>query len=184
MRRFVWQAALLVVLAIVPAGVSLFASHANASVAYESPYTFEQTFGTAFRLIRVDLSLKITEKDIENGYLLFDYTSPESGKQVHPGSIEVVRGRETVHVAVQLPALPSYHEQMIVDALARKLVTEHGDPPKKNRPAPPSGDDAGTGDANPSASRRARYSSFSMTGKLSDEVALSSGGCACGTSGG
>jgi hypothetical protein len=134
--------------------VSLFASHASASAAHESPYTFEQTFGTALRLIRVDLGLKITEKDIENGYLLFDYTSPESGRRVHPGSIEVVRGQEYVHVAVQLPALPSYHEQMIVDALARKLVAEHGDPPKKPRPAPPpSGDDAGAGDASPSAER-------------------------------
>jgi hypothetical protein len=32
-----------------------------------------------------------------------------------------VRGRETTHVAVQLPTLPQYHEQMIIDALTRKL---------------------------------------------------------------
>ena len=113
---------------------------AEASVAYASPYTFEQTFGTALRLIRVDLGCTITEKDVENGYLLFDYTSPESGSRIHHGSIEVVRGKLGAHVSVQLPTLPQYHEQMIVDALAKKLQREHGDPPAA---PPPKAEDAG-----------------------------------------
>jgi hypothetical protein len=133
-----------------PVFVALSSEDASASIAYESPYTFEQTFGTALRLVRVDLGCKITEKDADNGYLLFDYTSPESGKQIHHGSIEVVRGRDGAHVTVQLPALPSYHEQMIVDALVRKLPAEHGDPPPRSRPAPvspPDGDGGPTDDA-------------------------------------
>jgi hypothetical protein len=135
-----------------PAYAALRTGDAIASVAYDSPYSFEQTFGTALRLVRVDLGCKITEKDEGNGYLLFEYTSPESGKRAHRGSIEVVRGKQGTHVAVQLPTLPSYHEQMIVDALSRKLLAEHGEPPRaKPAPAPPPPpDDAGTGDGGPS----------------------------------
>ena len=134
-----------------PAYLTLRSEDAVASVAYDSPYTFEQTFGTALRLVRVDLGCKVTEKDADNGYLLFDYTSSESGKQVHHGSVEIVRGKSRMHVTVQLPSLPRYHEQMIVDALARKLLAEHGDPPR-NKPTPPPAppDDAGAGgDAQP-----------------------------------
>jgi hypothetical protein len=148
MRRLV-QVVLLAVALAAPAFVALRSEEACASVAYESPYTFEQTFGTALRLVRVDLGCKITEKDGDNGYLLFDYTSTESGKQVHHGSVEVVRGRLGAHVSVQLPSLPRYHEQMIVDALARKLASDHGDPPSREKPAPaPADGDAGAaGDA-------------------------------------
>jgi hypothetical protein len=130
-----------------PAFVALHSQEAYASVAYESPYTFEQTFGTALRLVRIDLGCKITEKDVDNGYLLFDYTSTESGKQVHHGAIEVVRSREGARVSVQLSSLPRYHEQMIVDALARKLVAEHGEPPSRDKAPPPTDADGGVEDA-------------------------------------
>jgi hypothetical protein len=140
MRRLV-QVVLLAAALAAPVLVAFHSEEAHASVAYESPYTFEQTFGTALRLVRVDLGCKITEKDADNGYLLFDYTSTESGKQVHHGSVEVVRARPGARVSVQLPSLPRYHEQMIVDALARKLATDHGDPPSRDRPPP--ADDAG-----------------------------------------
>jgi hypothetical protein len=151
MRRLV-HVLLLATALTAPAFVALHSQEAYASVAYESPYTFEQTFGTALRLVRVDLGCKITEKDADNGYLLFDYTSTESGKQVHHGSVEVVRLRQGARVSVQLPSLPRYHEQMVVDALARKLVAEHGEPPAHDKaPSPPSDTDAdgGTGDASP-----------------------------------
>src|SRR3954462_4858395 len=115
MRRFLPALAVAVALAA-PAVIALQGGEAQASVAYESRYTFEQTFGTALRLLRVDLGCKITEKDVDNGYRLFDYTSSESGKQVPHGSVEVVRTRQGSHVSVQLTSLPRYHEQMIVDA--------------------------------------------------------------------
>lgn len=135
MRRL---AKALVVLAVlmIAAAIELPALEARASVAYASPYTFEQTFGSALRLVRIELGCVITEKDVENGYLLFDYTSPESGSRVHHGSVEVVRGKPGSHVSVQLPTLPQYHEQMIVDALVKKLAAEHGAPPAPP-PAPP-----------------------------------------------
>lgn len=118
--------------------VPAFEPEALAATAYESPYSFEQTWGTAIRLVRVDLGLKITEKDPEHGYLLFEYTSPESGKRVHAGSIEVVRsGKDVVRVTAKLPTMPSYHERMIVDALAKKLSVEYGDPPPRKPDPPP-----------------------------------------------
>ena len=132
-----------------PALVALHEGSAAASVPYESPYTFEQTFGTAMRMIRVDMGFKIKEKDVDNGFLLFEYTSPESGKKPTAGSIECVRTAKGIHVAVQLPQMPRYHEQMMVDTLAKKLIAEHGDPPEKARPpAPPpphNGDEADGG---------------------------------------
>lgn len=136
MRRLAHAAAIALALLFAAAAL-LSPESASAAAGYTSPYTFEQTFGSALRLLRVDLGLKITEKDVEGGYLLFDYTSPESGRRVHTGSIEVVRGRDAVSVTVQLPALPRYHERMILDGLVKKLTTEHGEPPKRPRPAPP-----------------------------------------------
>jgi hypothetical protein len=146
MRRLA-QLLLLALALAAPAFVALRSDDASASVAYDSPYSFEQTFGTALRLVRVDLGCKITEKDLESGYLLFEYTSPESGKRVHRGSVEVVRGKQGAHVSVQMPSLPRYHEQMVVDALVRKLLADHGEPPPRARssPAQPPSDDAGAG---------------------------------------
>lgn len=139
-------AILLAAALVAPAYVALGSGDASANVGYESPYTFEQTFGSALRLVRVDLGCKVTEKDADNGYMLFEYTSPESGKRQHRGSIEVVRNKKGTLVSVQLSSLPQYHEQMIVDALAKKLHAEHGDPPRV-RPAPVEREDAGAGDA-------------------------------------
>jgi hypothetical protein len=132
MRRFIQI--VLVGFALLMVGFALTrAPDANASVAYVSPYTFEQTYGGGLRLLRVDLGYKILEKDKDTGYILFEYSSPESGNKVYPGSMELVETKEGVHVAVQIPAMPQYHERMIVDALAKKLSTEYGEPPKRDK---------------------------------------------------
>jgi hypothetical protein len=106
---------------------------ANAKSAYESAYGFDLTWNAGMRLVRVDLGLKISEKDEGAGYLLFDYKSPESGNKPVPGSMEFIRVKDTgaVRVIVQIPQMPGYHEQVVVDQLARKLRHEYGDPPKK-----------------------------------------------------
>lgn len=142
MRRL--RAIVLLVFALgAPVAAGLGAGEASAGVVYSSPYTFEQTFGTALRLVRVDLGFKIIEKDAASGYLLFEYRSPESGNRVTQGAIEIVDGRAGVHVAVQLPSMPRYHEQVLLDGLVKKLASEHGDPPKRSSPGP----DAGPPDA-------------------------------------
>jgi hypothetical protein len=66
--------------------------------------------------------------------------------------MEFIRSKDTgaVRVVVQIPQMPGYHEQVLVDQLARKLRNEYGDPPKKPPPAPPPPKDAGPdGDAPP-----------------------------------
>lgn len=130
-------------------GIAAAAWPADAKGSYDSQYGFERTWNAGLRLVRVDLALKVTEKDEANGYLLFDYRSPESGAKPCPGSMEFIRSKDdgAVRVVVQIPQMPGYHEQVMVDALARKLRAEYGEPPKK---APVSGPkDAGPPDAEP-----------------------------------
>lgn len=150
MHRLLRVLAILFALAL-PVTLLVWSGDVRASASYSSPYTYEQTYSTALRMLRVDLGLKVTEKDVENGYILFEYTSPESGKRTCAGAIELVRSKARVQVTVQIPAMPQYHEQMIADALAKKLSTDHGEPPKKKDPPPPPppADDAGAPDAPP-----------------------------------
>ena len=126
-------------------GLAAHATRADAEAALESPYGYDRTWNAALRLVRVDKSWKIVEKDEASGYILFEYRSPENTKPVS-GSVELVRGRDSiVNVLVQLPQMPRYHEQVVVDALAAKMRREYGDPPppKKTpdapREAPPDG---------------------------------------------
>jgi len=126
------------------------ASLADAKATYESPYGYVRTWNAAMRLVRVDNGWKVTEKDEANGYLLFEYRSLENAK-VAPGSIELVRPHDAdgpVSVVVQLPQMPHYHEQVILDGLASKMRREYGDPPETHRPAPDPGSppDGGEGD--------------------------------------
>ncbi|MBX3200880.1 MAG: hypothetical protein KF894_22265 [Labilithrix sp.] len=125
------------------APLALQSEEASAKSAYESAYGYDRTWNAGMRLVRVDLGLKISEKDEGAGYLLFDYLSPESGKKPVPGSMEFIRSKDTgaVRVVVQIPQMPGYHEQVVIDSLARKLRNEYGDPPK--RPTPPAPKDAG-----------------------------------------
>ncbi len=136
MRRFM-RVLLIVFASLLPISLVVWSGDVRANASYSSPYTFEQTYSTALRLLRVDLGYKVTEKDAENGYILFEYTSPESGKRTCSGAIELVKSKQRIQVTVQIPAMPQYHEQMIADALSKKLSTDHGEPPKKTTPPPP-----------------------------------------------
>jgi hypothetical protein len=149
--RLVRPGVLAIALALM-APFALRSEEASAKSAYESAYGFDRTWNAGMRLVRVDLGLKISEKDENAGYLLFDYVSPESGKKPVPGSMEFIRSKETgaVRVVVQIPQMPGYHEQVLVDALSRKLRNEYGDPPKRT-PAPPAPKDAGADADNTSA---------------------------------
>jgi hypothetical protein len=134
--------------ASIAAAIAAAATGAEAKSTYESPYGYERTWNAALRLVRVDNGWKINEKDQANGYLLFDYAAPQSSKTT-PGSLELVRGRDTqtgVSVLVQLPQMPHYHEQVILDSLASKMRREYGDPPEP-QPALPRRDlpDGGSG---------------------------------------
>jgi hypothetical protein len=117
---------------------ALMATGAHAKSTYESPYGYERTWNAALRLVRVDNGWKISEKDDASGYILFEYRSPASTK-TSPGSLELVHGREVgspVNVLAQLPQMPHFHEQVLLDALASKMRREYGDPPVRKKPPP------------------------------------------------
>ena len=110
---------------------------ADAKSTWESPWSLEQTYNGATRLVRVDLGLKITEKDPQAAYLLFEYRNVESGKRATPGSIELTPSANgAVKVVVQLSDMPHYHEQVLVDRLAKKMREEYGEPPPRPKPRP------------------------------------------------
>jgi hypothetical protein len=144
MRRFWPTLGVLVGVALATGGLARWAA---AKATYESSYGYERTWNAALRLVRVDNGWKVTEKDQDSGYLLFEYTSRENAKPT-PGSVELIRPREPdglISVLVQLPQMPRYHEQLLLDALASKMRREYGDAPERGKAAPvPPAADAGT----------------------------------------
>jgi hypothetical protein len=134
-------------LGLVTAMAVVFTGHpASANASLESAYGFDRTWNCALRMVRVDMNLKVTEKDEKSGYLLFEYKSPESSKST-PGSFELVRSQDgagPVRVVAQLPQMPRYHEQALLDSLAKKLRQEYGEPPvAQKKVAPDAGVEAG-----------------------------------------
>lgn len=132
----------------------------------EVAYPFASVWTTLVRLVRVDLGCAITEKDKDEGYVIFDYE--DAGRTV-PGTIELVRSKrgaqEVISVVVQIPAMPGYVERMVVDRLERKLREELGAPrqpapstPPATTPAPtpPADDDAAEAEANAAANQPAQ----------------------------
>jgi hypothetical protein len=97
-------------------------------------YTREQAFSAALRYLRVDLAYDVTEKDADAAYVLFSFDAPELESKVARGSIEVIQRQRTVRVSVNLPALPSYREDVLKLGLLEKLRAEYGEP---SPPAPP-----------------------------------------------
>jgi hypothetical protein len=104
----------------------------------EVSYPFNSVWTTLVRLVRVDLGCAITEKDKDEGYVIFDYE--DAGRTV-PGTIELVRSKrgvqEVISLVVQIPAMPSYVERMVIDRLERKLREELGSPRQAPAAAPP-----------------------------------------------
>lgn len=105
---------------------------------YESPYTFEQTWNTSIRLLRVDMNLKIVERDEKSGYILFEYVDRNVTSSA---SLELFANNQGVRVVCQIPKMPTYHEEALLVRLRRKLQEEYGLPPE--RPPPTPNQDAG-----------------------------------------
>ncbi len=152
-RHTVASAAVSTALACGVAGAIVFTGQpAEAESSYESTYGFDRTWNAALRMIRVDMGCKITEKDDQSGYLMFEY-HPSDSKKVSSGSMEFIRSRDqdgSVRLVLQLPQMPRYHEQVMIDTLVRKMRAEYGDAPQpkpRQAPPPPAPPDAGASDA-------------------------------------
>jgi hypothetical protein len=89
------------------------------------------------------MGCKVTEKDDHTGYLMFEYHPADGGKKVTNGTMEFIRSHDqdgSVRIVIQLPQMPRYHEQVLLDSLVRKMRAEYGDPPQakpKDPAAPP-----------------------------------------------
>ena len=129
----------------VTCAITLTAPGADAKSTYESPYGYDRTWNAAVRMVRVDNQWKVTEIDKGNGYVLFEYKSVNDTRATQ-GTLELVRGREDddpVSVLAQLPQMPSYHEQVLLDQLAAKMRREYGDPPARRPRVPHEGPEGG-----------------------------------------
>ncbi len=113
-------------------------------------YQRDQCWPTAVRFLRVDEGLKITEKDGDAGYVLFELR--EEGK-IFRGSLEVmtvlVDGRTVVRFVMQIEDRPSWLEIAMLLRLERKLRAELGAPaPAPSKPRKPEKDPEADKDAN------------------------------------
>lgn len=115
---------------------------ASAKSGFDSPYTYDQTWTAALRLVRVDLGLKVSEKDEHDGFILFEYVEKD---RTSSASIELVRTDHGVRVNCQIAQFASYHEAAILARLARKLKDDFGAPPEKPAPVVDAGSDADDG---------------------------------------
>jgi hypothetical protein len=122
-----WAATVLTIVLFLPAT-------GQAKKTEDFRHSYDQVWGAAVRLIRVDQGYPIKDRDETVGYFLFDYR--DDGR-LYPGSVELVRiqdqGGGPIRVVVQIPAMPSYIERMLLDKLKRKLLDEYGEP----APPPP-----------------------------------------------
>jgi hypothetical protein len=114
---------------------SLAWARAEKTLAYQR----EDAWTTSVRFLRVDEKLKITEKDAEAGYVLFELR--EEGKTFR-GSLEVmsvvVDGRPVVKFIAQIEDRPTWTEVAMLQRLERKLRSELGAPaPPPSRKQPP-----------------------------------------------
>jgi len=117
-------------------------------------YPREQAWPTAVRFLVVDEHVKITEKDADAGYAMFELR--DDGK-LFRGSLEIVSmqrdGRAVVRFVLQIADRPSWLEIAMLTRLEAKLRAELGSPspppaarPKKDdkdddAPKPPKGDE-------------------------------------------
>ena len=116
----------------------LWCAPAQAKSSRKLSYSYEQIWPTAVRFLRIDEGLKILEKDVDTGYVLFELK--DEGKRFQ-GSLELVRrkedsGRDAVEIILQINDRPSYMEVSILERMLKKIRAELG-MPKEAPPAPP-----------------------------------------------
>jgi len=115
-------------------------------------YPRDQAWAASVRFIRVDAKLKITEKDAEAGYVIFEL---KEEKRTFRGSLELVDGekdgRHVVRFVITLEDRPDYEEIELLNRLEQKLKAELGSPAPAPSAPPPKKDDSPKKDAPPPA---------------------------------
>ncbi len=117
--------------------VIAFAGTAYARSEKTLAYVREQAWPTAVRFLRVDEHLKITEKDADAGFVLFELSEE---KKTFRGSLEVISivkdGRAQVRFVIAIADRPSYLEISMLERLEHKLRVELGSPTPTPTPKP------------------------------------------------
>ena len=121
-----------------------FATPAPAAAKAQKDYAYrlEEAFSAAMRFVRVDRGCKITDKDADAAFVVFE--CPIDEKKVARGSVELIRttvhGQDGVRLQITLPDEGHGVELRWMDLLERKLREERGTPREepRPRPAPPS----------------------------------------------
>ena len=108
-------------------------------------YQRAEVWPAAVRFLVVDEHVKVTEKDAEAGYVLFELR--DDGK-LFRGSLEVMTivrdGRSAVRFVLQIADRPSWLEIAMLTRLETKLRAELGSPspsPSPSKPEPPAKDE-------------------------------------------
>lgn len=127
------------------AGAALIAAPAlvHARASSDLPWAPKDVFNVSLRFIRVDRNCRITDKDPDAAYVLFECEG--DNKAWKRGALELipmeVQGRGGVRAQVTLTDEPRYMELRFLELLERKLKDERGPaPPPPRSPPPPSGD--------------------------------------------
>jgi hypothetical protein len=110
-------------------------------------YPRDQVWPTAVRFLVVDEHVKVTEKDADAGYVMFELR--DDGKTFR-GALEVMTvlrdGRPLVRFVLQIEDRPSWLEIAMLKRLEAKLHIELGSPsPPPSKPEP----EPGTGKPSP-----------------------------------
>lgn len=103
---------------------------ADAKTSRKVSHSYENVWPTAVRFLRIDEGHKVVEKDMANGYVLFEMV--DDGK-VFQGSVEVIRrkdasNRDAVELVLSIKDRPSYMEHGILDRMLLKIHKELGLP--------------------------------------------------------
>lgn len=122
------------------AGLTCLSVAAEAKNARTFDYRYDSIWSSTIRMLRVDRGYEVTDKDRDNGYILFVFPGSGAVKKC-PASLEIVafvdeRGYRRRRVQLSIAHQPSYVEVSVLDALERKLHDEHGDPPPAQRDEP------------------------------------------------
>jgi hypothetical protein len=136
--------------------VMTLASRAWARSEKTLAYAREQAWPAAVRFLAVDERVKVTDKDGDAGYVIFELV--DDGK-TYRGSLEVIAVGRGTKVVVTIEDRPPWLEVAMLQRLERKLRAELGSPqpppapkaepkpadpkPAEPRPAPPKPDDGG-----------------------------------------
>ncbi len=107
---------------------------AVARVEERTSYAKELAFHSVVRFLRVDRGYRLVEKDLDSGYLLFEY--PLEKDRIVSGSVEVIPTESGSTIVVRLAELPEYHERVLFRALLGRLRADYGEA-KKPAPPPP-----------------------------------------------